>query len=40
MVEGEGLEPEEPRGEAWGQDKILGRQVKQICLVAVLTLLI
>ena len=38
MVEGEGLEPEEQRGEAWGQDKILGRQVKQICLVAVLTL--
>ena len=37
-MEGEGLEPWEQRGEAWGQDKILGRQVKQICLVVALTL--
>ena len=38
MVEGEGLEPEEQRGEAWGQDQILGRQVKQTCLAVALTL--
>jgi hypothetical protein len=39
-VEREALEPGEHMGEAWGRDKILERQVRQICLVAALTQLI